>query len=37
MFSCKPCETFKSTYFLEHLRMTAFAIDIDAKDSHPGQ
>ena len=37
MFSFKPSESFKSTYFLEHLRTTAFAIDIDAKDSHPGQ
>ena len=34
VFSCK---TFKNTYFVEHRRTAAPAIDIDGKYSHAGQ
>ena len=37
VFSCGSCKTFKNTYFVEHQRMAASAIDIDIKYSHPGQ
>ena len=37
VFSCESCETFKSTYFVEHQQTAASAIYIDAKHSHPGQ
>ena len=37
VFSCKSCEIFKNTYFVEHRQTAASAIDIDAKCSHPGQ
>ena len=37
VFSCESCETFKNTYFEEHRRTAASAIDTDAKYSHPGQ
>ena len=29
MFSCEVCETFKNTYFEEHLRATPFIIAVD--------
>ena len=31
LLSCESCEIFKNTYFVEHRRTTASAIDIDAK------
>ena len=37
VFSCESCEIFMKTYFLEHRRTAASAIDIDAKYSHTGQ
>ena len=37
VFSCKPCEIFKSIFFVEHRRTAVSATDIDAKYSHPGQ
>ena len=33
VFSCEPCEIFKSIYFVEHRRTAASAIDTDAKYS----
>ena len=29
MFSCEVCETFKNTYFEEHLRATPFIIGVN--------
>ena len=37
MFSFESCKIFKNTYFVEHQRTAASAVDIDAKYSHPGQ
>ena len=37
VLSCESCEIVMKTYFLEHRRTAASAIDIDAKYSHTGQ
>ena len=37
VFSYESCGIFKDTYFVEHRRTAASAIDIDAKYLYPGQ
>ena len=37
LLTYESCETFKNTYFVEHRRAAASAIEFDKKSSHPGQ